>query len=165
MVNTTKFGEEYLLLALRIGKHIKGYVDFYIGPKIYQQVVNNESILSPKKLLNNCKSLFEKLDSQGYGSNRERYLEKMLTSMRTTIENLIPNNIPIEEQFLQTYDVVLHPVKEVELENLKEEVNNAYGGAGNLEERIENRRLKRIIHEEKVFAFFKRALEITKKRT
>lgn len=165
MVNTTKFGEEYLLLALRIGKHIKGYVDFYIGPKIYQQVVNNESILTPKKLLNNCKSLFEKLDSQGYGSNRERYLEKMLTSMRTTIENLIPNNIPIEEQFLQMYDIVLHPVKEVELENLKEEVNNAYGGAGNLEERIENRRLKRSIPQEKVFAFFKRALEITKKRT
>ena len=153
MLKLSKFGEEYLLLTLRIGKHIKDYVDFYVGPERFQEVVNNESIISPKKLLNGCKSLFEKLDSQGFNKKREKYLEKMLISMLATIENLIHNNIPIEEQFLRLYDIVLHPVKEVELENLKEEVDKAYCGQGSLDERIERLRLKRRVPEEKVFNF------------
>ena len=165
MVKISKFGEDFLLLALRIGKHVKGYVDFYIGPEKFQQVVDNESILSPKKLLNDCKSLLEELHSQAFDKNRERYLEKMLISMLVTIENLIPIDIPFEEQFLQLYDVVLHPVKEIELENLKDEVNEAYSGIGSLEERFEKLRMKRRVPEEKVFKFFRRALDITENRT
>ena len=34
----SEFGAEFLRLALRIDKHIKGYVDFYIGPKYHKQV-------------------------------------------------------------------------------------------------------------------------------
>ena len=165
MVKISKFGEDFLLLALRIGKHVKGYVDFYIGPEKFQQVVDNESILSPKKLLNDCKSLLEELHSQAFDKNRERYLEKMLISMLVTIENLIPIDIPFEEQFLQLYDVVLHPVKEIELENLKDEINEAYSGIGSLEERFEKLRMKRRVPEEKVFKFFRRALDITENRT
>ena len=39
MVKISKFGEDFLLLALRIGKHINGYVDFYIGPKNLKKIV------------------------------------------------------------------------------------------------------------------------------
>jgi hypothetical protein len=165
MVNITKFGEEYLLLALRIGKHIKGYVDFYIGPRNLQDRVNNEGATSPNRLLTDCKNLQKNLFVQGYNKNRERYLEKMLIAMSTTIESLIHTNIPIEEQFLRLYDVVLHPVNEVELENLKEEIDEAYKGQGSLTERIERLRLRRRVPEAKVFTFFKRALDITEKRT
>jgi len=165
MKKLSKFGEDFLLLALRINKHIKGYVDFYYGPEKFQQVVENESIISPKKLLIDSKSLLEKLDSQSFNKERERYLEKMLIAMWTTLDNLNQDNISIEEQLLHLYDIVLHPVKEVELENLKEEVNEAYGGTGSLEERFEKLRLKRRVPEEKVFKFFKRALKITEKRT
>jgi len=85
--------------------------------------------------------------------------------MRTTIENLITDNVPIEEQIVHLYDVVLHPVKEGELENLKDEVDEAYAGVGSLEERIEKLRLKRIVPENKVFNLFRRALDITGVRT
>jgi len=51
------------------------------------------------------------------------------------------------------------------LENLKEEVDETYSGRGRLRERIERLRVKRRVPEEKVFKFFRRALDITERRT
>ncbi|MHA1460991.1 MAG: hypothetical protein ACTSO8_05870 [Promethearchaeota archaeon] len=74
MVKISKFGEDFLLLALRINKHIKGYVDFYFGPKKLKQIVENESLTSPNKLLNDSNDLIKQLGVQGYEKAREHYL-------------------------------------------------------------------------------------------
>jgi len=161
----SKFGIEFLLLALRIDKHIKGYVDFYFGPKNLRQIVNNEVITSPKKLLLDAKTLLKQLESQGYDKERERYLEKMLIAMKTSIEVLKGIEISIKEQFLKLYDVALQPVNDSELDNLKEEFNVAYGGLGSLEKRMNDLRVRRTVPEGKVFELFKKALNITRKRT
>ncbi|MBY9010890.1 MAG: hypothetical protein KGD70_00795 [Candidatus Lokiarchaeota archaeon] len=165
MANIHKFGENYLLLALRIDKHIKGYVDFYYGPEKLRKIVENDSLTSPNKLLKDSIVLVQQLGSQGYDIKRERYLEKLLTTMRTSIELLNGDEISIEDQFLKLYDVALHSANESELKNLKNEYEEAYGGLGSLEECLSNLRVTRRVPEEKVFEFFKRALEITEKRT
>ena len=159
------FEEEFLPLPLRIDKHIRGYVDFYFGPEKLRQIVNNESITSPNKLLIDCKALIRQLGAQGYDKKRERYIEKMLIAMKTSIELLTGIKTSIKDQFLKLYNVALQPANESELKNLKREYDEAYGGPGSLEERIEILRLKRRVPEEMVFEFFKRALKITEKRT
>ena len=123
MAKLSKFGEDFLLLALRIDKHIKGYVDFYIGPKKLQKFVVNEAMTSPNKLLGECKTLQKKLFVQGYNKDREKYLEKLLIAMRTSIENLNGVEIPFKEKFMRLYDVDLQPVNETELDNLIEDFN------------------------------------------
>jgi len=110
-------------------------------------------------------NLLNKLDLQGYDIKRERYIEKMLIAMRTSIELLNGIEISIEDQFLKLYDVALQPANESELKNFKREYEEAYSGTGSLEERIEKLRLKRRVPEEKVYEFFNRALKITEKRT
>ncbi len=159
------FGERFLFLAHRIDKHNKGYVDFYIGPKKIRKIVDNEVIISPSKLLIDCKDLQKDLFKQGYDKKRERYLEKMLIAMRTSIEILNSIEIPIKEQFLRLYDVPLQPVNESELDNLKEEINAAYGGLGSLEKRINDLKGRRTVPEGKVFELFKKALNITREQT
>ena len=161
----SEYGERFLFLAHRIDKHNKGYVDFYIGPKKIREIVDNEVITSPSKLLTDCKALQKDLYKQGYDKKRERYLGKMLIAMRTSIELLSGIEISFKEQFLRVYDVDLQPVKEVELENLKEEYDEAYQGPGSLEERMNKLRITRKIPEEMVFALFKKALNFTRKRT
>jgi hypothetical protein len=161
----SKFGILFLLLALRIDKHIKGYVDFYFGPENLRKIVDNEPITSPKKLLLDAKTLLKQLMSQGYDKERERYLEKMLIAMRTSVEIISGIKIPIKEQFLKLYDVDLQPVKESELDDLKEEFNAAYGGLGSLEKRMKDLRVRRTVPEGKVFKLYKKALNITRKRT
>jgi len=161
----SEYGTKFLRLPLRIDKQNKGYVDFYIGPKKLRKIVDNEVITSPNKLLTDCKALQKDLFKQGYDKKRERYLEKMLTAMRTSIEILNGVEIPFKEQFLRLYDVALQPVNESELDNLKEEFNAAYGGPGSLEERMKILRVRRTIPESKVFGLFKKALDITRERT
>jgi len=165
MKSLSKFGEDFLLTALRINKHIKGYVDFYYGPEKFSQIVDNEAITSPRKLLIVLINLLNKLDLQGYDIKRERYLKKILTAMRTSIELLNGIEISIEDQFLKLYDVALQPANESELKNLKKEYDEAYGGPGSLEERLERLRVTRRVPEAKVFALFKNALNIVRKQT
>jgi hypothetical protein len=165
MKKITKFGIEFLLLALRIDKHIKGYIDFYFGPEKLRQIVDNESITSPNKLLIDCKVLIRQLGAQGYDKKRERYIEKMLIAMKTSIELLNGVEMSIKDQFLRQYDVALQPVNESELDNLKEEFNAAYGGLGSLEKRMNDLRVRRTVPEGKVFELFKNALNITRERT
>lgn len=161
----SEFGKDFLLLALRIGKHKKGYVDFYIGPKKLHKVVNNEEITSPKKLLADSSALQEKLLVQGYHKNRERYIEKNLLAMRTSIEILNGIDIPIQDQFLKFYDIPLQPINEAELDNLKEEFSKAYKGSGSLEQHMNKLRVLRIISGAKVLKLFKKALKIVDVRT
>ena len=159
------FGEDFLLLALRINKHIKGYVDFYYGPEKIRQNVDSEAITSPNKLLIDINNLLNKLDLQGYDINRERYLEKMLTAMRTSIELLNGIEISIEDQFLKLYDVALQPANESEVRDLKKEYDEAYGESGSLEERLDYLREVRKVPEANVFSLFKKALNIVRKQT
>jgi len=161
----SEYGIKFLRLPLRIDKHNKGYVDFYTGPKKLRKIVDNEVLTPPNKLLTDCKALQKDLFKQGYDKKRERYLEKMLTAMRTSIEILNGVEIPFKEQFLRLYDVALKPANESELDNLKEEFNAAYGGLGSLEKRISDLRVRRIVPEGKVFELFKKALNITRERT
>ena len=165
MVNISKFGEDFLLLALRINKHIKGYIDFYIGPDRFRQIVDNEPPSSPNKLLKDSIALIQQLGAQGYSEERKQYLEKFLTAMRTSIETLNGVEIPIKDQFLKLYDLDLQPVNETELDNLKEEFEDAYNGPGTLEERMDRLRITRKVPESKVYKFFKKAVEIVEKRT
>ncbi len=165
MVKISKFGEDYLLLALRINKHIEGYVDYYYGPEKLHQLVENESPSSPNTLLKDSISLMQQVKSQGYNKERENYLEKLLISMKTSIEILNGVEIPVNEEFLKLYDVALKPVDEAELDDLKMEFEESYGCKGNLKERFNQLEIKRRVPKENVYEYFKRALQITKKRT
>ena len=165
MKKLSKFGEDYLLTALRINKHIKGYVDFYYGPEKLLQFVDNEAITSPDKLLKGLISLIQQLGAQGYNKDRERYLKKLLTAMKTSIEILNDTEISIKDQYLRIYDVDLQPANEFELENLKDEVDEAYTGHGSLEDRMAKLRVMRRVPEAKVLTLFKKALNIVRKQT
>ncbi|MHA1487328.1 MAG: hypothetical protein ACTSSC_09175, partial [Promethearchaeota archaeon] len=77
----SEFGTTFLRLALRIDKHIMGYVDYYIGPKKLREIVDNEVLTSPNKILTDCKVLQKDLFKQGYNNDREKYLEKTLICM------------------------------------------------------------------------------------
>ena len=165
MIKLSPFGEDFLLLAFRIDKHIKGYVDFYYGPEKLRQIVDKELTTSPRRLLIDSNNLLNKLDLQWYDIKRERYIEKILTAMRTSIELLNGIKISLKDQFLKLYDVALHTANEFELNNLKDYVDKAYSGPGSLEERLTKLRVRRRVPEAKVLTLFKKALNIVRKQT
>lgn len=161
----SNYGRDFLLLALRIGKHKTGYVDFYIGPNKLHQVVDNEVLTSPKKLLEDCKILQKNLFFQGYSKTREKYLEKYITAIRTSVEILDGINISVTDQFTNFYDVPLQLVDESELEENVELIKEAYGVSGNLEKHMNDLRKQRTIQGSQVLKLFKKALKIVEVRT
>ena len=165
MAKLSKFGEDFLLLALRINKHINGYVDFYFGPDKLRQLIDHESITAPNILLNDSNTLIKKLETQGYNKKRELYIEKLLVAMKTSLENLKGITVSFKEKFRRLYDVDLQPINESELDNLIEDFNEAYKGTGSLNERMKVLREKRKVPGEKIYPFFKKALTITKMKT
>lgn len=165
MIKLTKFGEEFLKLALRINKHIKGYVDFYIGPQRISKIVDNESKTSPNKLLKDCNSLLNQLGKQGYDNRRELYINKLLIAMRTSIERILGIKIPFKDLFLRFYDTKFQITNETVLKNLKEEFHEAYSSSRTLKEIMDDIRVKRMIHVNNVFNFFNKALNIVKNKT
>lgn len=165
MIKISKFGEDFLLLALRIDKHIDGYIDFYIGPEKLKQIVSNETLKPPKKLLNDCNSLLKQVNSQGYENTRQTYLEKLIIAMKTSIQLLTGVKIPIIEQFKKIYDVILPPANDLLLDDLKEECTKAYGNPENLEAYMRKLRINRKVPEPNVYKFFRNALNIIKSRT
>jgi hypothetical protein len=165
MTKLSKFGEDFLLLALRIGKHIKGYVDFYYGPERLRQIVDCESLTALNTLLNDSNDLLKQLGSQGFDKERMRYIEKLLIAMKTSIEILKGSTISIKDQILRLYDVSLQPANESKLDDLKEEFNKAYEGSGSLEQRMKELRIRRKVSKSDVFDLFKKALKIVKNRT
>ena len=79
------FGRDYLLLGLRMGKIINGYVDSYWGPPALKEIVDTEENISPKKLLEKCSELQKNLENQGFEEKRKNFLEKILQSIETTL--------------------------------------------------------------------------------
>ena len=165
MTKISKFGEDFLLLALRINKHIEGYVDFYYGSEKLRQTVDCESLTAPNTLLKDSNDLLKQLGAQVFNKERTRYIKKLLIAMRTSIETLCGVEIPFKEKFFRLYNVDLQPVDEFELKNLKEDFNEAYKGTGTLAERMKALREKRKVPEDKVYQLFKEALNITRVKT
>ena len=165
MTKLSKFGEDFLLLALRINKHIEGYVDFYYGPERLRQIVDCESLTAPNTLLNDSNDLLKQLGSQDFDKERTRYIKKLLIAMKTSIETLCGVEIPFKEKFFRLYDVDLKPINESELARLLDDFDNAYKGTGSLAERMKVSREKRKVPQDKVYPMFKEALNITRVKT
>ncbi|MFX1281247.1 MAG: hypothetical protein ACFFA3_17990 [Promethearchaeota archaeon] len=164
-IKLPKFGEDFLLLALRIGKHNKNYIDYYIGPKKLSEIVGNEDIISPNKLLRDCEILRKQLFNQGFDKGREKYLEKMLISMKTSLEILNGIKLPFKDQFFRLYDAKLEPVKQSELDALIEDIINVYGGNEGFEAKMLKLRKRRMVPPGDVYELFEKAINIVRDRT
>jgi hypothetical protein len=164
-IRLSAFGEDFLKLALRIDKHNKGYVDFYIGPEYIRKKVEDESLLSPIKLLNDSQTLLSKLWKQGYEKDREKYIFKQLIAMRTSIEILLGYEIPFKKLILRLHDVELKPISDSELYDMKEDFDKANEGPGTLGERMKELRIRRTIPGKHVYKLFNKALKLVRNKT
>lgn len=161
-----KFGNDYLRLGLRIGKHQNGYVDYYYGPPDIEERVDKESKILPQQLLEDCSSLQKKVFDQSFDAKREIYLEKMLDAMGLYIKKeFLKEKVPIEEDLRIQCDMDIQPFKESELDDLRDQFDEAYKGNGTLEERMKALRVKRMLPKRKAWKAFKKGIKIVAKRT
>jgi hypothetical protein len=159
------FGKKYLLLGLRIDKHINGYVDSYFGPNKIFEKVKSEDITSPKLLLNICKDLKRSLKDQGYFDEVNTFLQKMLDSIEVTLEMLNGKKFNYLEQVKRLYDISPEYINDAIFYNNARRLDSLLNGMGNLQDRIRLFRSKNSIPQEILKKLFIKALDIVRERT
>lgn len=73
--------ERYVLLALRIGRHVDGVVDFYYGPPELRARVDAESLWEPRALNEEASALLDQLGDSGMEADRQRWLRGQLRGL------------------------------------------------------------------------------------
>jgi len=160
-----EFGKNYLLLGLRIGKLIEGYVESYYGPPELKEMVDREQPSSPKSLLSICNGLQQDLPNQGFTDNRIKYLNKMLGAMKTSLNVANGKNIPYLEQVNKFYDIKPELVDDSIIYKAAEKLDEFYSGVGSLSDRLNTLEKQRAIPVEKVEETYNHAFEIVQTKT
>ncbi len=160
-----EYGKNYLLLGLRIGKLIEGYIDAYFGPPELKQTVEKEKPHSPKDLLNKCKALQKELRNQDFLEERIRFLGKMLGAMETSLEILNGHEFPYLEKVNRLYDIKPELIDDSVFYKVAKELDSIYEGFGSLSERMDTIQKQRAVPENKIEGTFRKACEIVRERT
>ena len=75
--------ERYLLLGLRLGRHVDGLVDAYYGPPELAQAVAAEAVVEPQQLVADADGLAADLTSADLEPQRRGWLADQVGGLRT----------------------------------------------------------------------------------
>jgi hypothetical protein len=126
--------ERYLLLSLRLGRHIDGFVDFYYGPKELAERVAGEEPAPPAALVEEAKKLADRVGEFGE-PQRERWFAAQLEGLAAVAERLAGSPMSYEDEVRRCYGVPLDPATEDELAAAHRRLDDLVPGSGDLGER------------------------------
>jgi hypothetical protein len=128
--------EGYLLLGLRLGQHVDGFVDAYYGPPELAAQADAEGQLDPARLARDARELAARLDELE-DPQRRRWLEAQLDGLETTARRLAGEDVHYREEVLRCYGVGPEPVPEDELREVHARLDALLPGDGPLVERYQ----------------------------
>ena len=94
----------YLLLALRLGQHIPGFVDGYFGPADLKAQVDMEQLRKPEWLVEAAEALREQIAIEGAASDRESWLDRQLVALGTQARALAGEELPYLDHVERCFD-------------------------------------------------------------
>ncbi len=130
--------ERYLVLGLRLGRHIDGLVDSYTGPGEYKEFTDNESPREPLRLKISAKGLLADLEHAApiVGSRRAAWLTAQVQGMQVTAERIGGASIGYLDEVERCYGVRPSLVDESAFEEAHVALNEVLPGSGSIGERL-----------------------------
>jgi hypothetical protein len=126
--------ERYLLLSLRLGRHIDGFVDFYYGPPELAERVHTEELASPAALADEARQLAGRVGELD-DAQRERWFTTQFEGLLTVAERLGGSEIPYEDEVRRCFGIDLQPASEDELAAAHARLDELVPGTGDVGER------------------------------
>jgi hypothetical protein len=125
--------ERYLLLGLRLGRHIDGFVDAYYGPPALREQADAEEPVAPFQLADEAAALAAALAFDD--EHRNTFLRAQLAGCETTARRLAGEPIGWAEEVARCYGVRPEPTPEETFAAGHEQLDAALAGKGDLGER------------------------------
>jgi hypothetical protein len=131
--------ERYVMLGLRLGKHIDGLVDGYFGPPELEAAVEAEELAAPETLVEESRALLDEVDASGENdAQRTRWLSAQLEGL-ACVADLVAGAEPAwPEAVRRCYGVDVTPAPEERFEAAHELLDQALPGKGDLAARLQS---------------------------
>jgi len=149
--------ESYLLLGLRLGRHIDGFVDAYYGPPELAARVEAEEAVDPARLAADAAALHEQAESD--------YLRAQLAGCETTARRLAGEPIGWVEEVERCYGVTPEHTDESRFGAAHERLDDVLPGHGDLGERYRAWLSAQAVPAEWLLAAARRFEELVRART
>ena len=127
--------ERYLLLGLRLGRHIDGFVDAYYGPSELSARVDEEDQADPTGLAAEAAALAKELD--GFEEQRRHWLLGQIRGCETVARRLAGEPLSWAEEVERCYGVRPKRVPENRFEAAHRALEEVLPGDGSLAERYQ----------------------------
>ena len=161
--------ERYLVLGLRLGRHVDGLVDAYYGPPDLAARVADESPLTPPALVVEADRLLADLDG-GAGRpelspDRRRWLRAQIVGLATTARRLAGEPISYEDEVERCYGVRPTWTDEELFRAAHRRLEDVLPGSGSLGERYVSWRESQVVPTEVLPAVIESLLDDLRART
>jgi hypothetical protein len=134
--------EDYVLLGLRLGRHVEGLVDAYYGPAELKQQVDAEDLAEPAALVADADALVGRLE--------DGWLRDQVGGLRTYAGVLAGEELSYSDEVEGCYGVRPQRVGTEVYESVHERLEDLLPGSGDLARRYEAWRETKLVPEEKV---------------
>ncbi len=172
-IKMNKIAEEYVKLALNIGKYDSDFIDAYYGPENWKPQVDstefNQTIY--EQLNSKANSMLDELESLSvYNATeleklRYRYLYKQLLACKTKIFMLNGVTLSFDEEAKALYDAEVPIHNEDFFRESITELDKLLPGKGTISERLQKFKERFKIPEERLKSVFDAAINECRKRT
>ncbi len=147
-MNRSGLVESYLVLGLRVGRHVDGLVDAYYGPAALASSVDGEPVQSPEHLVVSARELLASIDAgepleetgpaeeNGAASRRRHWLHAQTRGLLTTARKLAGEPVSYADEVESCYGVRPSRVDEEVFVDAHRRLDEVLPGSGPLAERL-----------------------------
>ncbi|PWK91569.1 uncharacterized protein DUF885 [Lentzea atacamensis] len=126
----------YLVLGLRLGRLVPGFVDSFTGDPALSRAVDNEPRLAPKALADHARQLRRELVDTDLADQRKQFLQAHLTALECTARKLAGERIAFIDEVERYFQVRIRPGDEDAYAQAHRNLDALLPGAGSLSERL-----------------------------
>ncbi len=162
------WGQEYVLLALRIEKAFPGFVDGYYGPAELKALVDQEAPQPAAELVRAAAALADALPAQGYDERRATYLAKQVLGIETICRKLAGEQFSLADEVRRCFDITPAWTPEAQFEEALALYEEALPGEGSVFDRLNARRQRFELPREKshlIKGFMEKMMAEVRRRT
>src|SRR6266540_1839658 len=145
--------ERYVLLGLRLGRHLDGLDDGYFGPAELKETVDGEEVVAPEELLDEARGLLAlvaDLDDPDYDSQRRRWLAGQLEGLECVAEMVSGAEVQWREAVRRCYGLDVEVTPEERFAAAHERLDATLPGDGDLATRLNEWQRSQEVAREKV---------------
>jgi hypothetical protein len=159
-VDAVEVSERYVWLCLRVGSHLDGFVDAFIGPSEVERSVAAEEPVDPKPLRDEVQLLLDGLGDADLEEDRRRWLRGQLEALACVTARLAGEHITWADEVERCLGVRPTRTGTSELQEIHRRLDAALPGSGTLRERYNAWDANNAVPREKLVPALERLQEV-----